>query len=150
MPTHYQGTPEEILALNAFIKLTRAADSLMARLAQRGTLCDLTPSQFGVLESLYHLGPRCQGEVSAKILRSTGNMTLVLDNLEKHGLVRRERDADDRRMVIISLTEAGRALISRILPRQIAAIVEEMSVLTSEEQATLGRVCRKLGKQGKE
>ena len=150
MPTHYQGTPEEILALNAFIKLTRAADSLMARLAQRGTLCDLTPSQFGVLESLYHLGPMCQGEVSAKILRSTGNMTLVLDNLEKRGLVRRERNLDDRRMVTISLTEAGREVISRILPRQIAAIIEEMSVLTSEEQATLGRVCRKLGKQGKE
>ena len=150
MPTHYQGTPEEILALNAFIKLTRAADSLMARLAQRGTLCDLTPSQFGVLESLYHLGPMCQGEVSAKILRSTGNMTLVLDNLEKRGLVRRERNLDDRRMVTISLTEAGREVISRILPRQIAAIVEEMSVLTPEEQAMLGRVCRKLGKQGKE
>jgi MarR family 2-MHQ and catechol resistance regulon transcriptional repressor len=92
----------------------------------------------------------CQGEVSAKILRSTGNMTLVLDNLEKRGLVRRERATDDRRMVNISLTEAGREVISRILPRQIAAIVEEMSVLTPEEQATLGRVCRKLGKQGKE
>ena len=150
MPTHYRGTPEEILALNTFIKLTRAADSLLARLAQRGTLCELTSSQFGVLESLYHLGPMCQGELSAKILRSTGNMTLVLDNLEKRGWVRRERDADDRRMVNISLTEAGREVISRILPRQIAAIVEEMSVLTPEEQATLGRVCRKLGKQGKE
>ncbi len=150
MPTHYQGTPEEILALNAFIKLTRAADSLEARLAQRGTLRDLTPSQFGVLESLYHLGSMCQGEVSAKILRSTGNMTLVLDNLEKRGLVRRERDADDRRRIHIMLTEAGREIISRILPRQIAAIVDEMSVLTPEEQATLGCLCRKLGKQGKE
>ncbi len=150
MPTHYQGTPEEILALNAFIKLTRAADSLMARLAQRGTLCDLTPSQFGVLESLYHLGPMCQGEVSAKILRSTGNMTLVLDNLEKQGLVRRERDTDDRRKVNIVLTEAGRELTGHVLPHHIAAIVDEMSVLTAEEQAALGRICRKLGKQGKE
>ena len=150
MPTHYQGTSEEVLALNTFIKLTRAADSLLARLAQRGALCDLTPSQFGVLESLYHLGPMCQGEVSAKILRSTGNMTLVLDNLEKRGLVRRERDTDDRRMVNISLTEAGRELITYVLPHHIAAIVEEMSVLTPEEQATLGRVCRKLGKRGKE
>ncbi len=150
MPTHYQGTPEEVLALNAFIKLTRAADSLEARLAQRGTLCDLTPSQFGVLESLYHLGPMCQGEVSAKILRSTGNMTLVLDNLEKRGLVRRERDTDDRRKVNIVLTEAGREVISRVLPHQVAAIVEEMGVLTPEEQIALGRICRKLGKREKE
>ncbi len=150
MPTHYQGTPEEVLALNAFIKLTRAADSLEARLAQRGTLCDLTPSQFGVLESLYHLGPMCQGEVSAKILRSAGNMTLVLDNLEKRGLVRRERGTDDRRKVNIVLTEAGREVISRVLPHQIAAIVEEMGVLTAEEQTALGRICRKLGKREKE
>jgi MarR family 2-MHQ and catechol resistance regulon transcriptional repressor len=150
MPTHYRGTPEEILALNAFIKLTRAADSLLARLAQRGTLRELTPSQFGVLESLYHLGPMCQGEVSAKILRSTGNMTLVLDNLEKRGWVQRQRDPDDRRKVNVSLTEEGRDVISRILPQQVAAIVEEMSALTPEEQITLGRVCRKLGKQGKE
>ncbi len=150
MPTHYQGTPEQVLALNAFIKLTRAVDSLEARLAQRGTLCDLTPSQFGVLESLYHLGPMCQGEVSAKILRSTGNMTLVLDNLEKRGLVRRERDTDDRRKINIVLTEAGRELISRILPGQIAAIVEEMGVLTPEEQTALGRICRKLGKREKD
>jgi MarR family 2-MHQ and catechol resistance regulon transcriptional repressor len=150
MPTHYRGTPEEVLALNTFIKLTRAADSLMARLAQRGTLCELTPSQFGVLESLYHLGPMCQGEVSAKILRSTGNMTLVLDNLEKRGWVRRERDLGDRRKVNVSLTEEGREVISRILPHQVAAIVEEMSALTAEEQITLGRVCRKLGRQGKD
>jgi MarR family 2-MHQ and catechol resistance regulon transcriptional repressor len=150
MPTHYRGTPEEVLALNTFIKLTRAADSLMARLAQRGTLCELTPSQFGVLESLYHLGPMCQGEVSAKILRSTGNMTLVLDNLEKRGWVRRERDLGDRRKVNVSLTEEGREVISRILPQQVAAIVEEMTVLTAEEQITLGRVCRKLGRQGKD
>ena len=112
MPTHYRGTPEEVLALNTFIKLTRAADSLMARLAQRGTLCELTPSQFGVLESLYHLGPMSQGEISVKILRSTGNMTLVLDNLEKRGWVRRERDANDRRKVNISLTEEGREVIT--------------------------------------
>jgi MarR family 2-MHQ and catechol resistance regulon transcriptional repressor len=150
MPTHYRGTPEEILALNAFIKLTRAADSLLARLAQRGTLRELTSSQFGVLESLYHLGPMCQGEVSAKILRSTGNMTLVLDNLEKRGWVQRQRDPDDRRKVNVSLTEEGRAVISRVLPQQVAAIVEEMSALTPEEQITLGRVCRKLGKQGKD
>ena len=149
MPTHYQGTPEEVLALNTFIKLTRAVESLGARLARHGTLGNLTPSQFGVLESLYHLGPMCQGEVNAKVLRSTGNMTLVLDNLEKRGLVRRERDADDRRMVNISLTEAGRELISGVLPHHVAAIVEEMSVLTPAEQATLGQVCRKLGKQGK-
>jgi MarR family 2-MHQ and catechol resistance regulon transcriptional repressor len=147
MPTHHKGTPREVRALDTFIKLTRATDSLVARLSQGEAFSDLTPSQFGVLESLYHLGPMRQGEISAKLLKSGGNITLVVDNLEKRGLVRRERDAKDRRVVIVSLTEAGRQLIRRIFPGHVADIVGEMSILTAEEQETLGRLCRKLGKQ---
>jgi MarR family transcriptional regulator, 2-MHQ and catechol-resistance regulon repressor len=147
MPTHYQGTTEEILALNTFIKFTRAYESLMARLAQRGTIEELTISQFGVLETLHHLGPMCQGELSGKLLKSCGNITLVLDNLEKHGLIRRLRDKEDRRMVTISLTQDGEALIGRIFPEQAAAITDELSTLTPEEQETLGMLCKKLGKK---
>jgi MarR family 2-MHQ and catechol resistance regulon transcriptional repressor len=147
MPTHYQGSEQEVLALNTFIKLNRASDAIMARLNQRGTLANLTVSQFGVLESLYHLGPMCPGELSTKLLKSGGNMTLVIDNLEKQGLIRRERDANDRRMIIVSLTEAGRELIGKIFPGHVAAIVEELSYLTPAEQETLGYLCRKLGKQ---
>ena len=147
MPTHYTGNSEEVLALNTFIKLTRAAESLSSRLHRRGTMGGLTVSQFGVLESLYHLGSMCQSDIGAKLLKSSGNITLVIDNLEKRGLVRRERDRDDRRMVIVSLTEKGRELIERIFPGHVAAILEELSILTAAEQETLGRLCRKLGKQ---
>jgi MarR family 2-MHQ and catechol resistance regulon transcriptional repressor len=147
MPTHYAGTTEEVLALNTFIKLTRAVQSLEARLSQGGTTEHLTQTQFGVLETLYHLGPLCQGEISSKLLKSGGNITLVVDNLEKQGLVQRERDQHDRRTVTVSLTPAGRELISRTFPQHLAAIVKEMSILTAEEQETLGDLCRKLGKQ---
>ena len=147
MPTHYRGTEQELLALDTFIKLTRASDSIGARLLQENTFGDLTPSQFGALEVLYHLGPLCQGDIGAKLLKSGGNVTLVIDNLEKRGLVTRQRDRDDRRFVTVSLTEAGRDLIARILPGHVAAIVHEMDVLTAEEQQSLGRLCRKLGKR---
>jgi MarR family 2-MHQ and catechol resistance regulon transcriptional repressor len=145
MPTHYKGTQEERLALDAFIKVSRAMISLESRLLSHGTLGELTISQFGVLEALYHLGSLCQGEVSRKVLKSSGNITLVLDNLEKHGLVRRVRSLEDRRMVRIELTQAGRELIEIVLPRHVKIIVEEMSVLTPEEQAELARLSRKLG-----
>jgi MarR family transcriptional regulator, 2-MHQ and catechol-resistance regulon repressor len=150
MPTRYQGTPEENLALNTFIKLTRATEALMTRLHQRGTLGDLTVSQFGVLEALYHLGSMCQNELGTKILKSSGNMTMVIDNLEKHGLVTRQRNTDDRRMVTVSLTESGREQIEQILPNHVSAITEEMKVLSPEEQQLLGNLCRKLGKKGME
>jgi len=145
MPSHYRGTPEELRALDAFIKLTRATESVLNRLAKRGTQGELTPSQFGVLEALYHLGEMCPSELGIKILRSSSDLTTVIDNLEKRKLVRRLRDATDRRKVQISLTEEGRQLITQLLPAHVAAITEEMSVLSPQEQETLGELCRKLG-----
>ena len=147
MPTHYKGDPKSVLALDTFIKFTRAANAFESRLFQNAILEDLSPSQFGVLETLLHLGPLCQGEVSAKLLKSTGNITLVLDNLEKRGLVKRVRETQDRRMVKISLTPEGEVLIKRVFPQMVAAITGEFSILTAEEQAQLGNLCRKLGKQ---
>ena len=147
MPTHYKGTPQEELALNTYIKLTRSTDSFEARLAKHETLENLTATQFGVLEALYHLGPMCQNEIGHKLLKSGGNMTLVIDNLEKHGYVHRERNPEDRRMMIVSLTPEGKAVISRIFPEHVQAITEEMNALTAEEQQTLGDLCRKLGKK---
>lgn len=148
MPTHYPGTPTEIRTLDTFIKLTRCTNSVLARLSERNTLDDLTPSQFAVLEALYHLGSLTQGEVSAKVLKSGSNMTTVIDNLERDGLVRRERDANDRRVIHIHLTEAGTGKLEAVLPGHIAALVEEFSVLTASEQETLGQLCKKLGTGG--
>jgi MarR family transcriptional regulator, 2-MHQ and catechol-resistance regulon repressor len=147
MPTHYRGTPEEELALNTFIKLNRAIDSLEARIASHKTIETLTVTQFGVLEVLYHLGPLCQNRIGARLLKSSGNMTLVIDNLEKHRLVRRERNPRDRREVTIHLTPAGQELINRIFPLHAAAVTREMGALTPEEQETLGQLCKKLGVQ---
>jgi MarR family 2-MHQ and catechol resistance regulon transcriptional repressor len=135
--------------LDTFIKLTRCTNSILARLSERNTIGDLTPSQFAVLEALYHLGSMTQGEVGAKILKSTSNITTVIDNLERNGLVCRERDAKDRRVIHVHLTEAGRGKIEAVFPDHVAALVEEFSVLSASEQETLGELCKKLGK-GKE
>ena len=146
MPTHYLGTRSETRTLDTFIKLTRCTNSLLSRLADRNTIGDLTWSQFAVLEALYHLGHMTQGEISNKVLKSGSNMTTVIDNLERDGLVRRERDADDRRVIHVHLTEAGQGKIEAVLPGHIAALVDEFKVLSAGEQETLGELCKKLGK----
>lgn len=146
MPTHFSGPEEQRLALDTMIKLTRATDSFMARLARHSSFGELTESQFGTLESLYHLGPMSQSEICTKLLKSGGNTTLVVDNLEKHGLVRRHRDEHDRRVVVVELTPEGYDLIATLFPRHAAAVAAEMSVLTPEEQQQLGALCKKLGK----
>jgi len=148
MPAHFQGDEKTVRALNAFINLERASDAVNGRLTPPLESQGLTTGQFGVLEALLHLGPLCQHELGKKLLRSGGNITLVVDNLEKHGWVRRVRQQNDRRRVQIYLTPAGRRLIARVFPAHARAIAEVMSRLTAGEQETLRRLCRKLGENG--
>lgn len=144
MGTHYQGSKAEIDALNAYIKLMRAAESVTAR-AHTVLPKDLTLAQFGVLETLLHRGPLFQSELASKLLKSGGNVTLIVDNLEKLGLVARERDQQDRRFITVSLTEKGRGLISELFPKVAASLTREFAALSSAEQFTLGWLCKKVG-----
>ncbi len=147
MPTHYKGTPEQVLALDTYIKFTRAMNSLENRLSRSQALQTLTGTQFGVMETLFHLGPMSQSEIGGKLLKSGANITLVIDNLEKCGLVLRQTAARDRRVTTVSLTDKGRDMIEAIFPAQVEAIVKEFAALTAGEQRTLGMLCKKLGKQ---
>ena len=87
------------------------------------------------------------GVLCDKILRSTGNVTLVIDNLVKRELVVRTQNPEDRRSTIIELTAAGKGLVEELFPRHVATVVQEMAVLTPEEQSQLAALCRKLGLQ---
>jgi MarR family 2-MHQ and catechol resistance regulon transcriptional repressor len=145
MGTHYQGGARERRALDAYIKLARASDSVVSR-AHRRTDCDLTVSQFGVLEALYHLGSMHQRQIGTKLLKSGGNVTMVIDNLERRGLVERRRDQKDRRFVSVHLTREGRRTIAEVFPRHVQSIVAEMSPLNAEELEELSRLLRKLGR----
>ena len=137
-------------ALNTYTKLMRAAESVTNRTSRAMAAAGLTISQFGVLEALYHKGPLCQRDVATKILKSTGNITMVIDNLEKSGLVRRERDSKDRRVQNVYLTENGMTVIARVFTAVEAAIIAEMATLAGDEQELLGTLCKKLGLQGGE
>lgn len=147
MPTHHTGTEQEKRALNAFITLMRAADSLTARLSEGLAEHALTASQFGLLETLMHLGPLCQRELARKLLVSGGNVTMVVDNLERRGLVSRERSTVDRRVVTVALTPAGRKLIAMVFPSHMARIVAEFGILSAADQENLRRLCRVIGTQ---
>ena len=88
----------------------------------------------------------CLSEIAEKILTSSGNLTLVVKNLEKRGLVKRCQQGEDKRFILATITPAGRKLIARIFPQHARQITEIMSRLTAEEQQQLGALCKKLGK----
>ena len=112
MPTHFKGREETIRALNAYVNLIRASDSVAARMGQQIEQSGLTMGQFGVLEALLHLGPMCQYAIGEKLLRSGGNVTLVIDNLEKARLGE-ARAAEGRSAAGENLSDAERQTADR-------------------------------------
>ena len=150
MPLKSKTTCPNKLVLSSYIKLVRAADSVVARSHRHLAEPNLSFSQFAVIEALYHLGPMCQRELAAKILKSPRNITMVVDNLEKRELVRRERNSGDRRMLDVHLTDEGRSLFEEIFPRHIEALNQELGILGSDELKELSRLCRILGTRVRE
>lgn len=142
--THQYGRKAD-LALGLWVKLARAS-ATFAKLSQTDiSRYGLTGPQFSVVEALGHLGPMPIGELGRKMLASGGNMTVVVDNLQRAGLVDRSHDRDDRRAIVVDLTPKGRKLFRDIFPRHAQFIASMSSVLTEREQTELARLLKKLG-----
>ncbi|MFF0598772.1 MarR family winged helix-turn-helix transcriptional regulator [Streptomyces antibioticus] len=146
MPTHYEGPARERRSLDLFIKLIRASASVEARTSGPLLASGLTTSQFGALETLYHVGPLPAGRLAEKHLKSPNNFTVVISNLEKRGLIRREKSPHDRRVVMIELTDAGRAAVEETMPAYVRAIADDLDRLSVREQEQLAGLLRKVGR----
>jgi MarR family transcriptional regulator, 2-MHQ and catechol-resistance regulon repressor len=127
------------------VKLLRASRAVLARVEPRLSEAGLTPTQFGVLEAVLHVGPLSQRELCLKVLTSPGNMTDIVDKLETRGLVHRVRQRADRRAVQVELTRAGRALVEPLFTAHADDIREVMDTLNSEELRQLADLLRRLG-----
>lgn len=108
---------------------------------------DLTMSDWHVLTSLRWAGEphrRKAGELARRADLTTGAMTSRLDSLEKEGLVRRLRDPDDRRSVIVELTEKGRQKHEQGLDIQGAKEALLAEALTAQEKEQLNGLLRRV------
>jgi MarR family transcriptional regulator, 2-MHQ and catechol-resistance regulon repressor len=130
-------------ALNVYVKLMRATNTATSKIHEHLKEDNLTVSQFGVIEALYHLGPLSQSELGEKILKSNANLTTVVDSLEKKTLVERKRSDQDRRTVMVYLTELGRELIAKVFPRHAKVVTRELGFLTDKEKDALEKLLRK-------
>ncbi len=145
MGTHYNGSKKEIRALDSYIKLMRAADTISSAVNLSLSKFGLTESQFNVLDALYHLGPLSQKELGFKLLKSGGNITMVIDNLEKDAYVERKRGEEDRRIFFVHLSKKGKKRLEEVLISQVHLITSEMNRLSKTEQIELQRLCKRIG-----
>lgn len=129
--------PSEEPCVQAYVRLIRAAEALHAEVS-RGLVVDgLTASQFSAMKVLRIHGKLAQRDIAKYILKSGGNITVLVDNLEREGLVSRERDTEDRRVVYVSLTPDGEVLFDRLYPGHLERIREAMAGLTEAEYQQL-------------
>lgn len=131
------------LNLSTLVTFTRAENKIHRMEYETIKKNGLTAAQFGVLEALYSKGDLKICEIIEKILTTSGNITVVIKNLEKDGLVKRYSDPEDKRATIIALTDKGREVIENILPEHIMNISKIFNILTDEEKLTLKKILKK-------
>jgi MarR family 2-MHQ and catechol resistance regulon transcriptional repressor len=137
--------PETERALRLFVVLSRCFASVTEHTRRDIARHDLSATEFGVLELLYHKGPTPLGAIAGRLLMATGSITYVVDQLEKQGFVRRVACPKDRRVIYAELTAAGQERMAGIFPEHAEAIRQAMAGLTTGEQETLTGLLEKLG-----
>jgi MarR family 2-MHQ and catechol resistance regulon transcriptional repressor len=110
---------QELDAMETFSRLLQTSENVSACVYAHLKDFGLTVSQFGVLEALYTKGAMCQKDIAEIIRKTTGNMTTVIDNLEKSGLAERKKYQNDRRFFNVSITEKVMDLLNLVYDRHI-------------------------------
>lgn len=132
-------------ALDLWVKLAKGSSTFGNLVSENVRTFGLTGSQFAVIECLGHKGPLKLSTLSRKMLVSGGNITCVVDNLEKQNLVERIPSKEDRRAINVRLTSKGEELFKEIFVKHAKFISKIAGVLTEKEQETLASLLKKLG-----
>lgn len=139
------GDLSEDSSLELFTVLSRAHNWVHTHATRDMRCYGLNPTEFGILELLYHKGPRPLQQIGEKILISSGNITYAIDKLEQKQLLARRHAPHDRRVIFAELTDKGRTLLAEIFPQHVQALHKAMSGLTTDEQKQAIVLLKKLG-----
>ncbi|MGG1834124.1 MarR family transcriptional regulator [Cytobacillus firmus] len=132
-------------SLKLFIVLSRAYRAINENVNKRIQTYGVNPTEFAVLELLYHKGDQPLQQIGGKILLASGSITYVVDKLEQKGLLKRVACPTDRRVTFAQITDEGKAFIENFFPDHEKHIHSLMNELTSEEKAAAIGLLKKLG-----
>ena len=133
------------LNLRLLIALSRANKKVFKRSSAIFNAAGLTTAQFAVLDVLYHKGNLCINQITQLVLTTGGNMTVVINNMEKGKLISRCVDPEDKRSNMISITQDGKRRFEEIFPNHLKDIEKCFSPLTDDEKNNLINVLKKIG-----
>lgn len=97
----------------------------------------LGPSDHKALDVLLRSGPQTAGELAARIGLSPGSVTALVDRLESRGFVRRSRDEEDRRRVVVEPREEGLESLSQMFSGVRASLTDWLTSYSDAELAVI-------------
>lgn len=145
-------------AVVAYLHLLRAGDEAFAAADRNFARFDLSHGRFGVLMLLWRkdkygkgcaeVGPegRTPADLAAAAGVSRATMTGLIDTLERDGMVTRQPDQQDRRMMLVQMTDMGRDLMARLLPLHFQTVADMLSPLSEAERQTLVQLLSRLSR----
>jgi DNA-binding MarR family transcriptional regulator len=105
---------------------------------------ELSLSQVQTLDILVAEGPKSSTYLSQTLGVTSGGMTVISDKLVKMGFVRRVGDRNDRRVVLLEITEAGEAALKELQEKRVALMEKMFAPLDAEEIHQMVVIYRKL------
>ena len=132
-------------SLKLFIVLSRAYKAINEHVNKVIQASGLNPTEFAVLELLYHKGDQPMQQIGGKILLASGSITYVVDKLEQKGMLKRIACPKDRRVTFAQITEDGKRFIQDIFPEHAEQIDKLMSTLSETEKLEAIDLLKKLG-----
>lgn len=138
---------ENNLSLKALVVLMRASQSIQEVLKNDIEQYGVNPTEFAVLELLYHKGDQPIQQIGKKILLASSSLTYVVDKLEKKGLVIRMACPKDRRVTYATITEEGKEFITRVFPKHTKMVEEVFKKISDDELKSFISILKKIGKR---
>ncbi|MBT2570047.1 MarR family transcriptional regulator [Planococcus sp. ISL-110] len=133
------------LNLKALTVLVRATDALHELIKKDVAQYGLNPTEFSVLELLYHRGKQPIQLIGKKVLIASSSITYVVDKLETKQYVIRKACPEDRRVTFAELTDKGQQLMETVFPKHEQAINEVFQGMQRQEIEEMIRSVKKIG-----
>ena len=128
------------MSIDSFLladRLHSGSIRLLRQLRRRDADSGITAPHLSALSVLVFAGERTLGELADAEGVRPPSMTRIVRNLERDGLLRRQVDAADRRVVRVSATDAGRRLLEEGRARRVAELAGRIKQLTDAERIAL-------------
>ena len=139
-----QALPWDNPRFKNWVALVRAHNAVERALSRALQALDLKPAHLDILLNVFRFPGLSQQELARKLLIGRSNVTMLLPQLEKRGLMTRTADGKDKRIWRLGLTEPGFALTRQAIDIHVALIEKVMGTSSQAECDLVGKTMLKV------